>query len=384
MTLENDRPFRKKRGYIPLIILFVSLIFLGMCTQSKKDLIEKEKKSAVKETIPPINVVTMEMKPKTVKDRLSLPGTLAPFVSLEVSSETAGMILKKNVNIGDNVQKGAVLAEIDGEKYSNAYKSAKASYENAVSTRKRLETLYRSELSNKSDLDTITAQMENAKSAMKIAAVDLEKTMIKAPDSGIVNKVYIEKGQFTDVGKPAVEIIRIDPIKVNVGIPESDVNGVTDIKEFDVTVDALMGKTYKARKHSLSRTTSSLARVYDLELTIKNPSGDLLPDMFVRVNIVKKQALNAFAVPLYSVISLNDKKYVYVADKDPNNKNPDAPQDTAIRKEIITGIQDGWMVEVKQGLATGDDIITVGQRSVTNGQKVHIIRTQDEQENLLR
>lgn len=384
MTLENDRPLRKKRGYIPLIILFVSLIFLGMCTQSKKDLVEKEKKSAVKVTIPPINVVTMEMKPATVKDRLSLPGTLAPFVSLEVSAETAGMILKKNVTIGDNVKKGALLAEIDGEKYRNAYKSAKASYENAVSTRKRLETLYRSELSNKSDLDTVTAQMENAKAAMKIAAVDLEKTMIKAPESGIVNKVYIEKGQFTDVGKPAVEIIRIDPIKVNVGIPESDVNGVADIQEFDVTVDALMGKTFKARKHSLSRTTSSLARVYDMELTINNPLGDLLPDMFVRVNIVKKQTLNAFAVPLYSVISLRDKKYVYVAGKDPNNKNPDSPQDTAIMKEIITGIQDGWMVEVKQGLATGDDVITVGQRSVTNGQKIHIIRTQDEQEKLLR
>jgi multidrug efflux pump subunit AcrA (membrane-fusion protein) len=136
MRIDNDRPLRKKRGYIPLIILFISLIFLGMCTQSKKDLVEKEKKSAVKVTIPPINVVTMEMKPATVKDRLSLPGTLAPFVSLEVSSETAGMILKKNVNIGDKVQKGAVLAEIDGEKYRNAYNSAKASYENAVLDRK--------------------------------------------------------------------------------------------------------------------------------------------------------------------------------------------------------------------------------------------------------
>lgn len=375
---------KKLRGILPVILLVASLLVLGMCSQSKKEGLEKERNSAVKETLPPIQVVTLEMKPGKIRDRLSLPGTLAPWVTLSVSSEAAGMIVKKNVEVGDRVSRGAVLAEIDGEKYRNAYQSAKASYDNAVSTKKRLEALYRSELSNKSDLDEVATLMENARAAMKIAAVDLEHTRIRAHDSGIVNRVYVEKGQFTDVGKPVAEIIRTDPLKVIVGIPESDVSAVKGLREFDVSVDALNGKIFKARSHSLSRTTSSLARVYDMELAVDNPKGELLPDMFVRVNIVKKEVGQAFSVPLYAVVSINGKTYVYVAEKDPKKTGPDAPRDTAVLKPIVTGVQEGWMVEVKHGLSEGDHVITVGQRSVADGQKIHVVRTQDEQENLLR
>jgi RND family efflux transporter MFP subunit len=382
-------------SFLPLIFLFLALFILGMCTQAKKEDVEKEKKSAGKEKIPPINVVTLEMKPENLSDSLSLPGTLAPYVSLEVSSEVAGRITAKRVDVGDKVKKGAVLVEIDAEKYRNAYQSAKATYDNAVTTRKRIESLYRSELANKSDLDAVKTEMENARAAMEIASVDLSRTMVTAPDSGMVNRVFVEKGQFMDTGKPVVEIIRIDPVKVVVGIPESDISEVSSIREFEVSVDALKGKKFRAVRHSLSRTTSSLARTYDLELTIDNPSGELLPDMFVRVTIVKKRVAGSFAVPLYAILTIKGKNCVFVAEKNPDHEileaafrilglNMEAPQDTAVLKEVETGIQDGWMVEVKRGLAEGDDVITVGQRSVSNGQRIHIIRTQDEQESLLR
>lgn len=368
-------PLRKinLRGMIPLILLFMGLMVLGMCTQSKKDRVEKEKAESVRENIPPVHVVTLEMKPQTVRDRISLPGNLAAWVTVEVSAEASGRILKKKINVGDRVVKGAVLAEIDGEKYTNAYRSAKATYDNALSTKKRLEALYQSDLSNKSDLDEVTAQMENARAAMRIASVDLEHTLIRSPDSGIVNKVYVEQGQFTDIGKPVCEIIRIDPIKVRVGIPESDVSAVTNLTTFKVTVDALKDRTFTARKHSLSGTTSSMARVYDLELVMDNPKGELLPDMFVRVEIVKKEIPGALAVPLYAVLTLNGKKVVYVAEKD-----------KAVMREVVTGAQDGWMLEVKRGLAPGDQVITVGQRSVADGQKIHRVRDHEAQENLLK
>jgi len=361
------------RAAFPLILLFLGLMVLGMCAQSKKDRVEKEKAEAVRENIPPVHVVTLEMKPQTVRDRISLPGNLAPWVTVEVSAEASGRILKKNVNVGDRVVKGAVLAEIDGEKYTNAYRSAKATYDNALSTKQRLEALYKSDLSNKSDLDAVSAQMENARAAMAIASVDLKHTLVRAPESGIVNKVYAEQGQFADIGKPVCEIIRTDPIKVKVGIPESDVSAVTNLKTFKVTVDALKGRTFTARKHSLSGTTSSLARVYDLELVMDNPKGELLPDMFVRVDIVKKEIPGALAVPLYAVLSLNGKTVVYVEE-----------EEKAVMREVVTGAQDGWMLEVTHGLTPGDRVITVGQRSVADGQKIHRVRDHETQENLLK
>ncbi|MBU1169588.1 MAG: efflux RND transporter periplasmic adaptor subunit [Proteobacteria bacterium] len=396
MTRHTPYESTKKKGsWLPILFIFFLILMLGMCTHNKAVQVEAEKKSARKEEAPAINVVTMTMAPKIIRDRISLPGTLAPQVRLVVSTEVAGRLVTKSVTAGTWVNQGDLLGVIDSSKYQNAYNAAKSSYESALSSKNRLEKLFRSELSNKSDLDAITAQMENHQSAMKIAAIDLEKCRITSPISGLVNLIFAEEGQFMDKGNPIIEIIQMDPIKVKVGIPESDVSAVSTLSHFDVSVDALNGKVFKARKNYLAGTTSSLARVYDLELVIDNKDLELRPDMFVRVELVKKSIENALSVPIYSVISADNKQIVYLARKNPKYELIEAalealglpnkaPIDTAIARVISTGIQDGWMLEVTEGLQAGDQVITVGQRSVTDGQKIHIIRTQIEQEALVR
>lgn len=388
-------PQKRKGSWIPVLVILVLIIVLGKACLLKKEQLEITKRTAHKKEAPAINVVTMPMTPQSIKDRLNLPGHLEPSITLVVSSEVSGRMLEKSVGEGVTIDQNTLLGVVDSSKYLNAYNAAKASYENALSSKNRLEKLYRSDLSSRSDLDAVTAQMENSQSSMKIAAIDLEKCKIKAPVSGIVNQVYVEEGQFVDIGKPIAEIIRINPIKVIVGIPESDINAVKSITHFNVTVDALGGKVFKAKKNHLTRTTSSMARVYDLELSIDNSEGGLLPDMFVRVEIVKRTVENALAVPLYSVITLGNKQIVYVAGENPRQDlfqaafdalgmNLTVPMDTAYIREVSTGIQDGWMVEITRGLMPGDQVITVGQRSVADGQKIHIIRSHAEQEDLVR
>ncbi|GAB6096104.1 MexH family multidrug efflux RND transporter periplasmic adaptor subunit [Desulfatiferula olefinivorans] len=388
-------PRSKKGSVLPIIITVFVMIVLGVCCQAKSDRLQQEKKAARKEDAPAINVVTMAMEPRTIRDRLSLPGSFTPSTSLTVASEVSGMIMEKRVEKGTRVQAGELLALVDDTKYKNAYNAAKANYENALSSKERLETLYRSDLSNKTDLDAVTAQMKNQLAAMRVAAVDLEKCRITAPVPGLVNRIFIEQGQFMDMGNPVMEIIRTDPIYFNVNIPESDVHAVRFLKTFDIRVDALEGRVVRANARHLTRTAGSLARAYDLELTVDNPDGDILPDMFGRVSLVKRTVENALAVPLYAVVSINDKKIVYLAEKNPRFELieaalaalglPDqAPVDTAVSREVTTGIQDGWMVEITTGLSAGDQVITVGQRSVSDGQKIHIIRSRKEQEELLR
>lgn len=396
MSFEKRVQTKKRKGsWLPVLIIFVLIIVLSKACMLKKEQLELTKKNALKKEAPAINVVAIDMKPQIIKDRLNLPGYLEPDINLVVSTEVAGQVLDKSLAEGVFVDQGTLLAVIDSSKYQNAYNAAKASYETALSSKNRLEKLYKSDLTSRSDLDTVTAQMENSQSAMKIAAIDLEKCRVKAPVSGIVNRVYVEEGQFMDIGKPIAEIIRINPIKVIVGIPESDVNAVKNITHYNVTVDALGGKVFTATKSHLTRTTSSLARVYDLELSIDNSGSELLPDMFVRVEVVKRTVDNALAVPLYSVITMENRQIVYLAGENPKHDiiqaafdalgmNLKVPLDTAFAREVSTGIQDGWMVEITEGIQAGDQVITVGQRSVADGQKIHIIRSHAEQEELVR
>jgi membrane fusion protein (multidrug efflux system) len=86
--------------------------------------------------------------------------------------------------------------------------------------------------------------------------------------------------------------------------------------------------------------------------------------MFARVDIIKREISGVLAVPLYSVITLNNQQTVYVV-----NEN------IARARKVKTGIQEGWLIQITEGLEPGDNVIVVGHRRVSEGQKVNVVRT---------
>jgi membrane fusion protein (multidrug efflux system) len=105
---------------------------------------------------------------------------------------------------------------------------------------------------------------------------------------------------------------------------------------------------------------------------VDNSSHEILPDMFARVEIVKREAPDSIAVPVYAVINRNDENYVYLVGED----------DSVSIRPIEMGLQESWQVEVTQGLAPGERLVVVGHRSVEDGQTVNVMRTIDNMEAL--
>jgi len=311
-----------------------------------------------------VNVVAMELTPTTIRDRINFPGTVEPWIKLEILAEVRGKVIKKVVVEGSSVNKNDVIAVLDSRDYEHAYKSAKASYKAATASQERLSELFKKQLATQSQLDNAVAQAENYKAQMDTAKLNVERCTIRSPISGTVNRLFFEKGEYLNFSDKVSEVLQTDKLKVNVGIPESDVDSIRKLESFDVQIDALDKKVVKATKHFLSKTTDSMARLYNLELMIDNTSGEILPDMFVRVDILKKEVPNSIAVPLYSLISINNQNIAYIIE-----------DNVAYAKEVELGIQEGWMVEIKSGLQKGDKLVAVGQRDVSNGQKVKVIRT---------
>jgi len=164
----------------------------------------------------------------------------------------------------------------------------------------------------------------------------------------------------------------MDKVKVIVGIPESDVSAVNHVSSFEVKLDALDGRMFQGQKYFLSRASDPQARLYSLELAIDNPSGEILPDMFARVDIVKQEVVDALSIPLYSIITLNNEQVVYVVN-----------DHTVHARTVKTGIQEGWRIEITDGLDAGDHVIAIGHRSVSEGQPVNVVRTVSNMEDLL-
>ncbi len=358
-----------------VVLLVIGLIILPLgkkISAKKADLAEKQsREKTVAKAL--TNVITMELVPAMIMEKLSLPGVAKPWVSLEVVSEIRGKVVNKKVTQGRHVHIGAVLAEIDQSDYQNSYSAALASHETAVSTEKRLNVLVKKNFVTQSQLDDAVALVKTTRASLENARLNLSRCMILSPMEGIVDRVYIETGSFLSSGDPVARILQIDKLKIQVGIPESDVDAVRKLKTFDMTIDALDGRTYTGVYHYLYKTADSLARLYNLEIMVENTDGQILPDMFVRVKIVKKQDPHGLAVPMYSLVNHNKDIGVYVE------------KDGRVRfRPVKIGFQDGWKIQIPEGLAPGENVVVVGHRIIEDGERVNVTKTIQDMEEILQ
>jgi RND family efflux transporter MFP subunit len=349
-----------------VVLLIIGLIVLPLgkkISTRKADLAEKqskEKTSAKSLT----NVVSMVLEPAMVMEKLSLPGIAKPWISLEVVSEIKGTIVNKKMTEGRQVNKGDILAVIDKRDYKNSYDSALASYDSALATQKRLTTLLKKNFVTQSQLDDSVALVKTRKAAFDNASLNLSRCTILSPMKGIVDRVHIENGTFLNPGDPVAQILQIDKLKVEVGIPESDVDAVRNLTSFEMTIDALGGKSYTGDYHYLYKTADSMARLYKLEIQVDNSTGQILPDMFVRVNIIKKQDPEGLSGPIYSLVTLNKTMGVYVEKAGVVRFRPVRP-----------GFLDGWRIQIPKGLYPGEKVVVVGHRIIEDGEQVNVTKT---------
>ena len=363
-------------GVLPalsLVFLLLIVVVLSVWIKAESKALKAEKLASLKQNRPAVNVVVLDLVPMPIQDRISLPGVVEPWVKLQILAEVHGKVTKKALEDGATVKKGDIIAMIDFRDYENSLKSAKASYKVAIADFESIEKLYKEQLSTRSEFDNALAQVENSKAAMDNAALNLDRCKIIAPLSGVVNRIFIEEGQYLNIADPVAEILQTDRVKVNVGIPESDVDAVRSLTDFDVTIDALDGKILKGKKHFLSSTADSMARLYNLDIVLENKNKQILPDMFARVEIIKKEVPEGISVPLYTVISRDEGHIVYVIN-----------DDRAHSRKVELGLLEGWLVEIKKGLKAGEKVIVVGHRSVNDGEKVNVVRSVKDPKEILK
>ena len=369
-TIPPNKDVKKElsrfRRWVPALLVVFLLAVIGILFAKihiKAEIIKDQNKAGMKKERPLPNVVTLDLQPTMIRDVIDLPGITRPWVTLNLTAEVAGTITAKKVREGTTIQQGDVLATIDYRDYKNAHQSATAAYELAVSDLDRLQKLYERKVTPQSQLDAAEAQVASTKATLQNAATALERCVIRAPFSGIVNQVFVEQGQYLAVGDPVAEMLKLDRLKVRVGIPESDVDAVRRVDVFKVRIEALGGRIFQARKYFLSKTADTMARLYNLDLELDNSDGSILPDMFARVEIIKKEIPEGLSIPLYSVINRNDEHIVFTVDGE-----------QARAKSVNLGLLDGWQVQVSEGLMPGEQVIVVGHRSVNDGERVNVVR----------
>lgn len=312
----------------------------------------KEVQTVVVETAP--SVAVEQVFVKDVPQEATYTSTVQAYVKNNIVPQTAGRITKINVEVGDRVKKGQVLAEIDKVQLQQA----QLQLHNAEVELGRLRALYEAGGLSKSDLDAVELQYNVTKTQVQNL---IENTTLLSPIDGIITARNYDAGDMYSMSAPIFTVEQIKPVKLLVGISESDYSRVKRGDRVTVKADAFPDLTFDGKIERIYPTIDPATRTFTVEVLVANNYSTLRPGMFSRVTVNFGTNKNV-VIPDVAVVKQqgSGEKFVYVLNED----------STVTYRKIVLGRRMGTEYEVIEGLKDGDKIVIGGQIRLKDGVKV--------------
>lgn len=314
----------------------------------------KEQENVVEERTP---IVTVEKAVReTVPQDAVYSSTIQANVINNIAPQTGSRIQKINVEVGDFVSAGQVLAEMDRVQLQQAELQLK----NSELELGRLKQLLSEGGISQSDYDALELQYNVARNSYDNL---VENTILRSPVNGVVTARNYDRGDMYSMGQPIFTVQQITPVKVLVGITETDYTKVKVGDKVTVTADALPGEQFTGSIIRLYPVMDASSHTFNVEVCIGNEQRRLRPGMFARVtvNFGDNQSI---VVPDASVVKMQGSgvRSVYVVDGN-----------SMVELRTVTlGRHFDGKYEILSGLADDETVVVKGQSALKSGIKVDI------------
>ncbi len=339
--------------------IFRTMILAGVLASalgcgSNSDKTAQQSQTSAEEVHPTVSVE--KVSAREVPQTATYTSTVQAYVKNNIAPQTTGRIAKINVEIGDNVKKGQVLAEIDKAQLLQA----QLQLQNKEVELGRMKALYEAGGLSKSDYDAIELAYNVAKTQVDNL---LENTVLLSPVDGVVTARNYDAGDMYAMASPIYTVEQIVPVKLLVGISESDYTKVKKGDSVEIVTDAIPGKVFYGSIDKIYPTVDPATRTFTVEVVVKNPYKTLRPGMFARVT-VNFGSNNNVVIPDVAVVKQqgSGERFVYVLNED----------DTVSYRKIQLGRRMGAEYEVLEGIEDGARVVTGGQIRLKDGIKVTV------------
>ena len=333
------------------VIIAAAAVFAVSCGNNAS---KETSKNVVVEEHPSVNVAQVFVQ--KVPQEVVYTSTVQAYVKNNIVPQTAGRITKINVEIGDRVKKGQVLAEIDKAQLQQA----QLQLHNAEVELERLRTLYNAGGLSKSDLDAIELQYNVAKTQVNNL---IENTTLLSPIDGVITARNYDAGDMYAMSAPIFTVEQIKPVKLLVAVSESDYSKVSKGDKVTITAEAFPELTFDGKIDRIYPTIDPATRTFNVEVVVPNNYSTLRPGMFARVKVNFGENENV-VIPDIAVVKQqgSGERFVYVLNAD----------GTVSYQKIELGRRMGTEYEVLSGLVDGATIVTGGQIRLKDGIKVTV------------
>ena len=350
------------RNIIVIGLILAALAFIAIRLSGNKKKID-EKNKVVDRSSMAIPVNTYTVSKLTVPGSFSLPAIIEPETEADITLNASGKIRSLNFKLGTAVRKGQVLGALDNSVKEINLKSTQLLLDKYEKDFKRVEALYQGNASTEIDYLNAKYNYENTQTQVALIKQQIADGTLIAPIGGIIIKKNLEPGEFVNMGTAVATIVDVSKLKAKVLVGESNIYKVKNNLKVGITCDIYPDKTFAGVVRFVSPKGDD-SHNYEVEIAIENDkTAPLKGGTFVKVNFDLEEGGDVIQIPKMALVEGIKNPYVYLAK---NNK--------AEQRKITVGREIGENVEVLDGLAEGDVIITSGQINLSSGSIIEMIK----------
>ena len=201
------------------------------------------------------------------------------------------------------------------------------------------------------------------RTALDQARIQLQKTTLRSPIDGMVDRRLVDIGEYVDPGKPLLRLVSVDQLEVIADVPEKDVGFLRPGQSVTVAPAIIHGdqaKPLTAIIEYIAFVADESSRTYRTRMLIDQPGDILRPGMIARATFIRQEHRQALVVPLFSVLDRQNTKIAYIVE-----------DGYAREVEVTTGSSVGQQLVVRSGLAAGQQLVIKGQQLLIDGVAVN-------------
>lgn len=317
----------------------------------------------------PVTVEVSRVTLTKLTDDAQSVGSLRSRQGVVLRPEVSGRITQLNFRDGERVRKGQLLVQLDDQLAQAQVKQSQAELAIAQANHKRNQELLAQNFVSQRSLDESAANLEVAQAKLALAQATAARLRIVAPFDGIAGIRNVNVGDYLKDGTDIVNLEDIDTVYVDYRLPERYQTQVRPGQRALVELDALPGRRFEARVQAVDPLIDANGRSIGVRASIVNHQLLLRPGMFARVTTVFGVREQARVIPEEAIVPQGGKQYVI-------KLVPGADQGSLVsqRVEVKVGIRRPGQVEILDGLAAGDTVVTAGQQRLQrDGSPVKVL-----------
>ena len=311
----------------------------------------------------PVSVEVGKVEAMTLADDAQAVGSLQSRQGVVLRPEVSGRVESLGFSDGQRVKRGQLLVQLDDTLQQAQLKQSEAQASIARTNLQRNRELVAENFVSQSAVDQSAAALEVAEAQVALSKAQLARMRIVAPFDGIAGIRSVNLGDYVKDGADLVSIEDLSQVLVDFRLPERFIARVKPGQTVEVSLDAIPDQRFTGRIDALDSVIDANGRSLLVRARLDNPGGVLKSGLFARTRIVFSQRENALVVPEEALVPQGGKQYIFKVVDGANGS-------VAQRIEARIGLRLPGKVEVLEGLAAGDLVVTAGQARLGGGEAV--------------